>query len=62
MAFPPTPWPRSAPTNGPGNVRELENVVERAVALESERRIEAATLPDNLRNGQPATSKRAPVD
>ena len=46
----------------PGNVRELENVVERAVALESERRIAAATLPANLRNGQPATSKRAPVD
>jgi len=41
----------------PGNVRELENVVERAVALESERRIEAATLPDNLRAGRPATPR-----
>ena len=40
----------------PGNVRELENVVERAVALESERRIAAATLPENLRDGRPATS------
>jgi two-component system, NtrC family, response regulator PilR len=40
----------------PGNVRELENVVERAVALESERRVAAATLPDNLRNGVPATA------
>ena len=46
----------------PGNVRELENVVERAVALESARRIEAAALPENLRNGQPATSKKAHVD
>jgi DNA-binding NtrC family response regulator len=39
----------------PGNVRELENVVERAVALESERRVEVTTLPDNLRDGRPAT-------
>jgi DNA-binding NtrC family response regulator len=39
----------------PGNVRELENMVERAVALESERRIEVGTLPDNLREGRPAT-------
>ena len=39
----------------PGNVRELENVVERAVALESEPRIVAATLPENLRYGRPAT-------
>jgi len=39
----------------PGNVRELENVVERAVALESERRIQVSTLPDNLREGRPAT-------
>ena len=40
----------------PGNVRELENVVERAVALESERHVAAATLPDNLRSGVPATT------
>jgi transcriptional regulator with PAS, ATPase and Fis domain len=46
----------------PGNVRELENVVERAVALESAPRIEAAALPENLRNGQPATSTRVHVD
>jgi transcriptional regulator with GAF, ATPase, and Fis domain len=39
----------------PGNVRELENAVERAVALESERRVGLATLPDNVRIGQPAT-------
>jgi two-component system response regulator PilR (NtrC family) len=41
----------------PGNVRELENVVERAVALESERRVMAATLPQNLREGRPATTR-----
>jgi two-component system, NtrC family, response regulator PilR len=41
----------------PGNVRELENVIERAVALESERRVEAATLPQNLREGRPATPR-----
>ena len=39
----------------PGNVRELENVTERAVALESERRIQLTTLPENLREGTPAT-------
>ena len=41
----------------PGNVRELENMVERAVALESEGRIQVATLPENLRTGRPATTK-----
>ena len=41
----------------PGNVRELENMVERAVALESERRIEVSTLPENLRSGRPATPR-----
>ena len=41
----------------PGNVRELENMVERAVALESGRIIQFATLPENLREGRPATSR-----
>jgi len=41
----------------PGNVRELENTVERAVALESERRVELAALPDHVREGRPATSR-----
>ncbi len=40
----------------PGNVRELENVIERAVALESEPRVQFATLPENLRSGRPATA------
>jgi transcriptional regulator with PAS, ATPase and Fis domain len=46
----------------PGNVRELENVVERAVALESERRVTLATLPENIRTGQPATPRQTDVD
>lgn len=41
----------------PGNVRELENTVERSVALESGRRIELAALPDEIREGRPATSR-----
>jgi two-component system response regulator PilR (NtrC family) len=41
----------------PGNVRELENTVERAVALESERRVELSALPDYVREGRPATSR-----
>ncbi len=41
----------------PGNVRELENVIERAVALESARHIQAATLPQNIREGRPATPR-----
>ena len=41
----------------PGNVRELENVVERSVALASDTRIELSMLPDNLREGRPATSR-----
>jgi two-component system response regulator PilR (NtrC family) len=39
----------------PGNVRELENVIERAVALESQPRVQLATLPENLRSGRPTT-------
>jgi transcriptional regulator with PAS, ATPase and Fis domain len=33
----------------PGNVRELENIVERGVAIASGKTIEAAALPDDLR-------------
>ena len=34
----------------PGNIRELENVVQRAVALSEELRIETADLPDKIRH------------
>lgn len=42
----------------PGNVRELENVVERAVALAGSNRIELSDLPDEVRSvaGVKATS------
>jgi two-component system response regulator PilR (NtrC family) len=46
----------------PGNVRELENVVERAVALESERQVQATTLPENLRSGRGATRRGGGAD
>jgi two-component system response regulator PilR (NtrC family) len=46
----------------PGNVRELENVVERAVALESERQVQATTLPENLRSGRGATRRGGAAD
>ncbi len=38
----------------PGNIRELKNVVERAVALETEREILPASLPRALRENQAA--------
>src|SRR5207237_5153348 len=40
--------------NFPGNVRELENVIERAVTLATESRLTAASLPDLSRGGEPA--------
>lgn len=33
----------------PGNVRELENIIERGVALANENAIEVAHLPEDLR-------------
>jgi transcriptional regulator with PAS, ATPase and Fis domain len=33
----------------PGNVRELENVIERGIALSNGKAIETAHLPDDLR-------------
>jgi two-component system, NtrC family, response regulator PilR len=37
----------------PGNIRELENVIERAVALESTPTILAESLPPGIRGGAP---------
>ena len=37
----------------PGNIRELENVIERAVALEATPAILADSLPPEIRNGAP---------
>ncbi len=34
----------------PGNIRELENIVQRAVALSDEMRIEGSDLPDRVRH------------
>jgi two-component system response regulator PilR (NtrC family) len=38
----------------PGNIRELENAVERAVALETGPMIEAGSLPEHVLSGVPA--------
>jgi two-component system, NtrC family, response regulator AtoC len=47
--------------NWPGNIRELENVVERAFIVESSERITASALPDNVlkkaRENAPAPGK-----
>ncbi len=40
----------------PGNVRELENIVERAVALAGSNTIELSDLPDEVRSARPAVS------
>jgi DNA-binding NtrC family response regulator len=42
----------------PGNVRELENVIERGVALAAGSRIEAADLPPDLRRPALRTFRR----
>jgi two-component system response regulator PilR (NtrC family) len=43
----------------PGNVRELENLVERAVTLESESRITRASLPELKPRSQPVPAVQA---
>src|SRR5258708_2150420 len=42
--------------DGPGNVRELENTIERAVALESGTEISTKVLPDRVSDVNPAVS------
>ena len=43
----------------PGNIRELENAIERAVALESGPLVEATSLPEHVQTGVPRTSPDA---
>lgn len=44
-----------------GNIRELENVIERAAALCTGRQIEVSDLPDEIRLATPAAGGDAPV-
>ena len=41
----------------PGNIRELENVIERAVALEGTPSILSESLPEHIRGASPAASR-----
>jgi len=45
--------------NWPGNIRELENVMEHAFVIESSDRITAASLPDSIRGLSRSVSKSA---
>ncbi len=46
----------------PGNIRELENVLERAVALEATPTILADSLPGSIRGERPRGTAQAPAD
>ncbi|PID59135.1 Fis family transcriptional regulator [candidate division KSB3 bacterium] len=46
----------------PGNIRELENVIERAVALEAEPAIDLAGLPENIRGVIHPFASRIPAE
>lgn len=46
----------------PGNIRELENVIERAVALESEPTIKVDSLPENIRGSVDYVAAQIPAD
>ncbi|MFH1018177.1 MAG: sigma-54 dependent transcriptional regulator [Pseudomonadota bacterium] len=45
----------------PGNVRELENVIEQAVAFETESMVRLESLPEKLRQAIPPTPELSPV-
>lgn len=45
--------------NWPGNIRELENVMEHAFVIESEGKISAASLPDSIRGLSRSVAKSA---
>ena len=46
----------------PGNIRELENVIERAFIVESTQIMTTASLPENIRNqAKPAAAAQAPA-
>ncbi len=46
----------------PGNIRELENVIERAVALENEPTIKVTSLPENIRGATEYVASQIPAD
>lgn len=58
--FTPPPMRLLMDYDWPGNIRELENVVERAVVLSSEETIGAELLPENLRTREVVPGVRLP--
>ena len=48
--------------NWPGNIRELENAIERAVALETDDVIDVASLPENIRGATGHGSSLIPTE
>lgn len=45
----------------PGNIRELENMIERAFIVENSSQITAASLPDNVREAKDSSPKSMPL-
>jgi len=48
----PAAFSRMESYHWPGNIRELSNVIERAVVLEAEEKVQLASLPDEIIHGQ----------
>ena len=61
MAYRPQQWDRFLRYDYPGNVRELENLVERAIALEAGTQLSAENLPAQ-RGSQPASELQVDLD